>query len=227
MGLFYFITSLLCHSIQVFQRSDHQENSPDLPSVSISYSKQEGQAKGIKYHDNTPRPKRPKKTCVLGRNILAEVRHDMKRLLLPSHVNPAPLGVGSAKTGKLSADQWISLLLIHLVFTLIRLWGGEAATSRKHKMLVNFMDLVIAIKLAYFRCTTTQIIADFRFHMQRYLDDMLKLYPGAKVYPVQHFALHFADFMETLGPSHAYRCYAFERGNWLLQRIPTNSRLGK
>jgi len=151
----------------------------------------------------------------------------MKRLLLPSHVNPAPLGVGSAKTGKLSADQWRSLFLIHLVFTLIRLWGGEAPTSRKRQMLVNFMDLVVAMTLGDFHSTTDQTSADFRFHMRRYLDEMVRLYPGAKVYPVQHLALHFAKFMETFGPSHSYRCYAFERGNWLLQRLPTNSRLGK
>jgi hypothetical protein len=62
--------------------------------------------------------------------------------------------------------------------------------------------------------------------MRRYLDDMLKLYPGAKMYPVQHLGLHFSEFMAMLGPSHAYRCYGFERCNWILQRLPTNMKFG-
>ncbi|KAH7903067.1 hypothetical protein BJ138DRAFT_968319, partial [Hygrophoropsis aurantiaca] len=67
---------------------------------------------------------------------------DQGKLQLPSFLSPAPSKVGSQKR-KLTADQWRSTGMIHLVITLIRLWGFE--TGRKRQMLFNYMHLVTAV----------------------------------------------------------------------------------
>ena len=59
---------------------------------------------------------------ILGRAVLEEVWKDQEQLILPSCVFPAPLALGVEKR-KLSANQWHSVGMIHLVITLICIWG--------------------------------------------------------------------------------------------------------
>lgn len=158
---------------------------------------------------------------------MQEVWRDMERTDLPSWVSPAPARIGTTKAGKLSADQWRSAGTIHLVVTLTRLWGSEPVGSRRYRMLANFMDLVAATKLATMRTMTTSRIDLFIFHMKRYLDEYLELYESAVMYPGQHMSLHFQELLTRFGPTHGWRCWAFERMNYKLQRVPTNKKFGK
>ncbi|KAG2745834.1 hypothetical protein P692DRAFT_20849864 [Suillus brevipes Sb2] len=138
----------------------------------------------------------------------------MKHLILPSWVAAAPNNAGSTKCGKLGADEWRSLCTINLVYTLGRLWGSQPEDSREFKMYRNFMDLIIAVRFAHMRTMTAERISQYRLHMVRYLTDMKLLYPGAHVVP-------------SVGPVHAWRCFPFERYNFLLQQIPTNMKFGE
>ena len=151
----------------------------------------------------------------------------MERLQLPSWVAPAPRQPGVAKRGKFTADQWRTFCIINLVFTLTRLWGSEPETSRDRRMLDNFMHLVTAVKLASMRCMTPERIAQYTFHMHQYLTTLLDLYPGATIAPYQHLALHFQTFLQRFGPTQGWHCFAFERYNYLLQKIPTNMKFGE
>lgn len=170
--------------------------------------------------------KTTQQTRVLGRGVLTEVWKDMVTMTLPSWVTGAPKEVGSARHGKLSADQWRSTCTINLTYTLIRLWGHKPKESREYRMLSNYLDLVAATKLASMRTMSTQRIHSFRFYMVRYLREMLNLYPGTSMTPNHHLSLHLGKLLERYGPTHAWRCFSFERYNYLLQRINTNSRVG-
>lgn len=167
-----------------------------------------------------------KKTRVLGTQTLGELWRDMERTVLPSNITPVPKTVGTTRHGKLSADQWRTTCTIHLVYTLVRLWGNEPEDSRRRAMLGNFMDLVTATKLAAMRTMSEERISLFQSHMLRYLRDLLDLYPGTTLSPNQHLSIHLAQLFQRWGPTHAWRCFAFERYNFKLQRIPTNMRLG-
>lgn len=167
-----------------------------------------------------------KKTRVLGRQTLGELWRDMERTLLPSNVTPVPKTVGTTRHGKLSADQWRTTCTIHLVYTLIRLWGEETENWRHRAMLENFIDLVTATKLAAMRTMSEERILLFQSHMLRYLRGLLDLYPGTTLSPNQHLSVHLTQLFRRWGPTHAWRCFAFERYNFKLQRIPTNMRLG-
>ncbi|KII91440.1 hypothetical protein PLICRDRAFT_105296 [Plicaturopsis crispa FD-325 SS-3] len=168
-----------------------------------------------------------KKTRVLGRVTLLEARHDMASMELPSWMSTPPKEIGSTEHGKPSADEWRTFCTVNLVSTLIRLWGSDPPDSRRYKMLVNFMDLVTAVKLGSMRTTTPDRIAEYKTHMLRYLKTLLELYQGTTISPGQHLSIHMATLMERFGPTHAWRCWAFERYNYLLQRIPTNMKHGE
>lgn len=146
---------------------------------------------------------------------------------LPTWVTPAPANIGVPKAGKLTADQWRSVCTINLVVTLIRLWGTKDLEDRHYQMLVNFMDLVSAIKIAHQRSQTPQSRSQYTFYMKRYLTGMLALYPSVTFTPNQHLSLHFEEHLERFGPAHASRCFVFERENLALQKFPKNMKHGK
>jgi hypothetical protein len=150
----------------------------------------------------------------------------MARLSLPSWVTPASSNPGEAWRGKLTADQWRTLCCLNLVITLTRLWGDKPEGSRWRQMLDNFLHLVAAIKLASMRRMTQRRIKQYHHHMYQYLSRLVDLYPGTSITPTQHLALHFDTFLSRFGPTHAWRCFPFERYNYVLQRIPTNMKPG-
>jgi hypothetical protein len=169
----------------------------------------------------------PKGTAVLGKELLAEVRADMERTQLPTWVSRAPSHPGEKNWGKFTADDWRSFCLINLPITLIRLWGGHPSSSRTRQMLENYIHLVTAIKLATKRRITPKDIAGYEFHMHAYLKSLLDLYPSSSLTPYQHLALHFGPFLTRFGPTHAWRCYPFERYNHIMQQTPNNQRFGE
>lgn len=184
--------------------------------------------------DNKAPPKVPKKgtTVLLGPKILREVRIDMARRSMPSTVGRAPAHPGEAAWGKFTADQWKTFCLYHLPFTLSRLWGPykeseDAEEQRKYKILQNFLHLVAAVKLATSPVVTPQTIDAYEKEILSYLSELLTLYPGAQIESYQHLAMHFGDLLKRWGPTHSWRCFAFERYNGLLQKINTSKKFGK
>ncbi|KAL6300924.1 hypothetical protein BKA93DRAFT_819200 [Sparassis latifolia] len=164
------------------------------------------------------------RTAVLGANTLAEIWKDQEELLLPSSIAPGPTKFGSKKT-KLKADQWRVVGTIHLVVTLIRLWGH--GSGRKRAMLNNFMHLVTAVQLARMHTTSEANIALYQFHFKEYLKGFVELYKDASIHPTHHMGLHISSFLKDFGPSHSVRTFAFERMNLTLQNIPTNMKSGE
>lgn len=173
------------------------------------------------------RPRYTAKTAsVLGRNTLAEVHKDILTITLPSWIGRVPNNLGSGSHGSLSADQWRTACTVNLPTTLIRIWGPRESHSRERKMLDNFMDLVSATKYAMMRTLTAERIALYQVHISRYLKDIQKLYPDATILPNHHLSLHLTKFLQDFGPTHGWRCFPFERYNFLLQKIETSQRFG-
>lgn len=166
-----------------------------------------------------------RKTVVLGQEVLQQVWADQQRLQLPSFMSPVPPMIGS-KRGTLKADQWHTLATVHLVITLIRLWGYGKAEDRKLKMLHNLMRLVTAVRVANMRTTSPTHISSYEHHYRAYLDGVVDLYKEAKITTNNHMALHYGDFLRAFGPSHSIRTFAFERYNNVLQHVPSNRKSG-
>jgi hypothetical protein len=176
-------------------------------------------------HDGSEEPTKPKRKSVLGRTVLTAAREDSVNIELPSWMNPAPAAFGSKAHGKLSADQWRTLCSINLVITLIRLWGNDT-NSREYQMLVNYLDLVMAVEVGSTLITSEEHIKIHEDAITSYLQSLKDLYKEARIVPNHHLALHISDFLRLFGPVHAWRVFALEWYNYMLQSVNTNQKFG-
>ena len=167
-----------------------------------------------------------KKTRVLGQETLREVWSDMGKTTLPSWCSPAPTQIGDGEHRKISADGWRTFCSIHLIITLGCLWGHSPPESRRYKLLANFYSLVHAIKIATMRSITTAGAQEYQDHMIIYLCGLDELFPTYQLVPSHHIVLHMKDLLCRFGPTHAWRCWVFERYNYILPKIPTNGKFG-
>lgn len=171
---------------------------------------------------------RSTRTRILGEGRLRLIWTEMQEIMLPSEVSPAPSRIGSPGQGTISADEWRTFCTINLVVTLVYLWGPLPDDSRESQILRNFMDLITAVEIASSRSITLKDTWELQKRMRAYLQGILELFPGTTIGPYQHMCLgHLPQVLLNLGPSHAIWCYAFERANYVLQRIKTNSRIGR
>ena len=168
-----------------------------------------------------------KRAKVLGRERLQAVWDDMELTVLPTWLPPAPHHIGDGRHGKLSADQWRTFCSVHLVITLVRLWGPLDETDRLHQLLVNYMDLVAACTMATMRTSSAERIQTFQQHYMRYLDQLGTLFPEHSLSPTQHISAHLVEQMAKFGPTHSTWAFVFERTNHMLQQINTNHLFGK
>ena len=150
----------------------------------------------------------------------------MKRTILPSGFSPVPREVGSPSAGKLTADQWRTFCTVHLVVSLVRLWGSGSTGSRRSQILDNFLHLVAFTNLLHMRTLTPERIKSIENENLIYLEGLRKLYPSHSLVPKHHMALHLPEMLRDFGPVHAWRTFAFERLNQIFQNVPTNSLLG-
>lgn len=125
----------------------------------------------------------------------------------------------------LSASQTRTLCTVHLPITLIRLW--HAADGRMREILANFMDLVTAVVIANMRTTSQDQIADYDFHIVRYMQRAHQLYPDVSIKPVHHAALHVGRMLEDFGPVHSHSSPYYERYINFLHRMNTNRKPGE
>lgn len=163
---------------------------------------------------------------ILCEDTLSLIRLDMKRTVLPSEISPVPREVGSPSAGKLTADQWRTFCTVHLVVSLIRLWGKERPDSRRAKILDNFLHLVTFTNSLHMRQMTPERIKFIEEEILTYLEGLRALYPQFSLVPKHHMALHLPAMLRDFGPVHAWRTFAFERLNQIFQNVSTNSLLG-
>lgn len=161
---------------------------------------------------------------VLGLEIVAEIKEDMHRTVIPSWLKNPPPNFATTDHGKLAAEEYKSLSLVSLPITLIRLWSNADAPFQKR--LDHFLHLSVAIRILAYQSLTAHDISLFEFHYQEYLNGLKSLYPFSSIVPVQHLGLHIPYFMRELGPSTRYSENTCEMFIGILEEISTNSRLG-
>ena len=176
--------------------------------------------------DDEPSLSTPDEEVILCKDMLSQIWLDMRRTILPSGISPVPREVGSPSAGKLTADQWRTFCTVHLVVSLIRLWGSDTAGSRRFRILDNFLHLVTLTNLLHMRTLTPERIQRIEVENLEYLQGLRTLYPSSSLVPKHHMALHLPEMLRDFGPVHAWRTFAFERLNQIFQNVPTNSILG-
>ncbi|KAF5327761.1 hypothetical protein D9619_004081 [Psilocybe cf. subviscida] len=175
--------------------------------------------------------KKFKKGCILTPTELAEIRVDITHMRKPSWLSSIPADFGSARHGKLKADQWRVLGMAYLPVSLVRLWldadiDDEEARLMRHKLLEATISLISAIRIATLATTSRSTAALYREHMLSYLTTLKEIVPAYKLHPNHHMALHLSDYLCRFGPVHSWWTFPFERVIGMLQRIPTNFKPG-
>ncbi|KAJ3500882.1 hypothetical protein NLJ89_g9593 [Agrocybe chaxingu] len=163
--------------------------------------------------------------AILDREMMHAVWADMTRSQLPTWITPPPPNWGTAKRGKLSADNWRVICTIHLPVTLIRLWGHD--TGRRKELLDNFMDLVAAVRVANMRLSSENQIQLYHDHIERYVRNLRRLFPDQHLKPSHHAALHIGDMLHSFGPNHSHSGPHYERYINFFHRINTNEKFGE
>ncbi|OSD00157.1 hypothetical protein PYCCODRAFT_1371822 [Trametes coccinea BRFM310] len=210
---------------------------PDVAHADDSYDIQRGESPPVLFEPKGSKSSQQKGTvpiilgppalpgtAALGRETMREYVKDRTRIELPRWVNAAPVAFGTQKHGKLSADQWRTVAVVHLPVTLIRTWGIES--GRRLQMLQNFIDIVDAVETFGLLEIDEDEISHAHKQLVKYLEGVKELYKGAKFQVTHHHALHLALFIRLFGPVHSWRAFAFERMNFLLQSVNTNLKFG-
>ncbi|KAG6914808.1 hypothetical protein DXG01_015220 [Tephrocybe rancida] len=149
-------------------------------------------------------PAKPLGRVVLGKDVMEAIWADMRRTQLPTWIRPAPPNWGTAQRGKLSADQYHVICMIHVVVTLVRLWANE--TSHKKEMLKHFMDLVSTVHLANLCVISQDKIDTYNEYIFRYAAKWTELLPNKSLKLILHAALHIGNVMELFGPEWTRAC---------------------
>jgi hypothetical protein len=167
---------------------------------------------------------------VLSADEMEEIRSDIKKIVMPSWMTSVPANLGSSGHGKLKADQWRVLGTTYIPITLVRLWGNggrDERSKRCKKILEVTLSLLSAIVTASARVTSSAHANLYIHYMQAYLNGIKDLFPTYKFDPKHHMALHLYEYLLRYGPVHAWWTFPFERIIGMLQRIPTNGKLGE
>ena len=154
------------------------------------------------------------KSAVLGAASLKEISDDQAHLELPLYVTARPRKLGSTEQ-HMTADKQRSVVTIHLVITLIRIWGHEQGCKRV--MLENYMHLVMALQIASMRTISGEDIERYTYHYKACLKGFVQLYKEVLVHPNNHMCLHLGMFLCLFGPVHSWRSWVFERYNCIFR----------
>ncbi|KAI1782406.1 hypothetical protein LXA43DRAFT_905901 [Ganoderma leucocontextum] len=155
--------------------------------------------------------------------VLDQIRKDIGKIVVPSWIEKPPSNFGSSMHGKLKADQWRTVCTIHMIITLVRLWGIASATDAERSVLNNFVQLVIAVDAATRRSMSPSRVTLFDDNMEAYVKGLRSIYKHTLV-PNHHLSLHLRQCLLLFGPVRGWWSYPFERYNGLLQRLNTNHR---
>ncbi|TFK60920.1 hypothetical protein BDN72DRAFT_778818 [Pluteus cervinus] len=164
---------------------------------------------------------------IMTADIMNEVRSDIAKTTLPSWMERPPHNFGEPSHGKLKADQWRTVCTVNLLITLTRLWGSpppqdQAEHATEYDLLMNFLDLVIAVDHGTRRSISTQRIEIYWTHIVRYLRGLILLFPNHQFVPNHHLSLHLVECLERFGPVHAWWSFPFERYNGVMGRLKKN-----
>jgi hypothetical protein len=154
-------------------------------------------------------------------------------MVTPSWLTSIPINLGSAAHGKLKADQWRVLGTTFLPLSLVRLWGqmsdgddGDENANKRRKMLDITLSLLSAVAIASSRVTSNAKADLYLQHILSYLSGLKQIFPDYAFRPNHHMALHLHEYLRFYGPVHSWWTFPFERLIGMLQRIPTNYKIG-
>jgi hypothetical protein len=166
----------------------------------------------------------------LNKAELQMLRDTIKSTVRPRWQACPPLNFGEPSHGKLTADQWRTLMEFDLPVSLAKSLRNKSRLTpsgdRLNKLFESTLLLAIAIAWGTSRRVSIKSKDNYVLCMQKYLQTVLDFKPGSTLLPNHHSSLHFGAYLEHYGPAHGWWAFPFERIVGLLQRINTNGKIG-
>ena len=169
---------------------------------------------------------------MLDAKELHQIQHDIVITKRPTWQSSPPADFGSPAHGKLKADQWRTCIEFDLPVSLVKLWQNDSQPDNsvrycRNKAIHSTMMLAMAVRWGTSHRTSKRHAQKYLDYMKAYLQTLLELCPNQQLHPIHHNALHLPEFLLRFGPVHGWWMFPFERMIGILQKINTNSKMGK
>jgi len=163
------------------------------------------------------------------------LQKDINSINRPEYRQGPPWDLGNPGHGKLKADQWKTCIEFDIPVSVAQLWSRETSppgqdnnvTARRDQFFQSIMHLAVAVRWGTSYRTSEHHSKLFEENMVAYLRLLLELYPNIQFCPNHHVALHIGPLLTQFGPVHSWWMFPFERVIGILQKINTNSKMGK
>lgn len=163
------------------------------------------------------------------------LQKDIDSIIRPEYRQAPPRDLGNPGHGKLKADQWKTCIEFDIPVSVAKHWSRETCspgqdrdvTARRDQVFQSIMHLAIAVRWGTSYRISEHHSQLFEENMVAYLRLLLELYPNIQFRPNHHVALHIGPLLTQLGPVHGWWMFPFERVIGILQKVNTNSKMGK
>jgi hypothetical protein len=163
---------------------------------------------------------------------ISNIRYAIAHVDAPSWVAPLPNDFGSARHGKLTADQWRSAATVYMPIALMYIWStahlsSDSDRDRLYLIISNTLDLMEAIHCATSWTVSSSLQTRYINAYRKYLRGIRTLFPKFALTTTQHCALHLHEFFPRFGPVIGWWTFPYERIIQLLQRMNHSHRTGE
>lgn len=165
----------------------------------------------------------PEETAAIPPVFLYEELEQLNELasniICPTWVTRLPENFGTATSGKIKADEWRFLILVHAPLVLTSLWAGNPS---RYLHLKNLLYLSIATKVAISRAVTDSGITLFQRMIRLYLKTLRVVAPTYDIVISHHLSLHIHDDLRRHGPSPTHWQFPTEQAIGMLGSLAHN-----
>jgi hypothetical protein len=178
-------------------------------------------------------PFSPEPLKLITPEVIDKIREVIASTITPSWIASVPNNFGQAVAGTLKADEWRILANIYLPIALITIWGdgkwykSDELDKFAAKNLSVSMKLFSAVRLVTLRHMSQSRMQAYRENLAAYVEGIKDLYPEFDIPTNFHMAIHIFDFLGLFGPVRSWWSFPFERLIGILQRQPSNHKIGE
>jgi hypothetical protein len=168
---------------------------------------------------------------LLSKDNIVFFNKRLKDVVLPTGITRLPKVLGEAKHGTLKAAQWHSLFSYVIPLIIIEMYVLDVDSldkeSNRGRILLNIAALCQCTNIVCAKEVSEYEADIFEKFYKRYHETSKQVFTNISLVPNHHYALHIPDQIRTWGPLNQVAEFAGERLIGVVQKIKTNSHIGR
>ncbi|KAG0140877.1 hypothetical protein CROQUDRAFT_99490 [Cronartium quercuum f. sp. fusiforme G11] len=158
-------------------------------------------------------------------------RERLRDVVLPTSISRLPFNLGDSNHGTLKAAQWHSLFAYIILLIILKLYISNVdqlqRDSNRGQILLNIGCLCQCTNIVCAKKAGEYEAHQFENFYGRYHETSKRIFQKPTIKPNHHYALHIPNQIRFWGPLNSVAEFSGERLIGVLQKIKTNSHLGK